>query len=90
MVPDWASSTSALMIASSGVPQLVAGVGQEPLLLLQRVLLRGLGATDSVQHVVQRPAEAADLIIDRRNRQRRPFGCGNIIAVIAAARCRGS
>ena len=62
----------------------MTSIGQEPPLLQQSVLLRGLGAPDSVQHVVQSAAEAPDLIIDRRNRQRRPFR-GKIIS---ADRCR--
>jgi len=45
--------------------QLVAGVGEEPSLLQQGVLLRGLGAPDPVEHVAQGAAEAPDLVIDR-------------------------
>jgi len=45
--------------------QLVTGISQKPPLLLQRVLLCGLGASDSVEHVVQSAPEPPDLVSDR-------------------------
>jgi hypothetical protein len=60
--------------------QLVAGIGQKAPLLIQRVLLCGLGSPDSVEHVVQRAAEAPDLIRDWRHGQRCPLAIGKIIS----------
>jgi hypothetical protein len=42
--------------------QLMTGIGQKPSLLLQRSPLSGLGASDSVKHVVQGAAEAPDFV----------------------------
>jgi len=58
----------------------VTGVGQESPLLLQRVTLRCLGSPDSIEHVVQGESEPADLIGDRRDRQRRAFRISKIIS----------
>jgi len=45
--------------------QLVAGISQKPPLLLQRVPLRRLGPSDSVEHVVQGAPEPSDLVSNR-------------------------
>ena len=59
---------SALMIAS-GVAQLVAGIGDEGALVLERVLR-------ATEHRVQRVAEPGDLVVGGRDRQSRTARAG--------------